>query len=54
MVLSGISVSFAISWLPLHIFLLVTEHVTVFQVMIKISFNSFVILNGIIRLMGSK
>jgi hypothetical protein len=32
MVLSGISVSFAISWLPLHLFLLVTEHFTVFQV----------------------
>ena len=35
MVLSGISVCFAVSWLPLQIFLIVTEHYNVFQVRLE-------------------
>ena len=40
MVLSGISVCFAVSWLPLQIFLIVTEHYNVFQVRLQPSLLS--------------
>lgn len=41
LVLSGISVSFAISWLPLHLFLILTDIFTLFQVVPLIYINEF-------------